>query len=83
VRQFAAFRPADASQPAVRLVGSERFRCDACGGILMMDELERFSTYDDDVDEELEHRPRRGRPPKPWRHTASAPEWLSQLGLAG
>jgi hypothetical protein len=82
VHHFAAFRPADTSEPAMRLVGGERFRCNACGGILMMDELERFSTYDD-VDEELEQRPRRGRPPKPWRHTGGAPEWLSQLGLAG
>ena len=80
--QFAAFRPSDASVPAVRLVGSERFRCTACGGTLMMEELERFSTYEA-VDDELDERPRRGRPPKPWRHVASAPEWLSQLGLAG
>ena len=82
MRQFVAYRPADEGEPAVRLVGGERFRCDKCGGILMMDELERFTTYDD-VDDELDQRPRRGRPPKPWRHIASAPEWLSQLGLAG
>ena len=80
--QFAAFRPADASAPAVRLLGSERFRCDTCGGALIMDEPERFSTYED-VDDELEQRPRRGRPPKPWRHARGAPDWLAQLGLAG
>lgn len=79
--QFAAFRPADASVPAVRLAGGEKFRCTACGGALIMDELERFSTYED-VDDELEERPRRGRPPKPWRRTPTAPDWLSQLGLA-
>ena len=81
-QQFAAYRPADDSAPAVRLVGGERFRCSTCGGILMMDQLERFSTYDD-VDDDLDARPRRGRPPKPWRNTASTPEWLAQLGLAG
>src|SRR5438045_8188684 len=39
---FAAFRPADTSVPAVRLVGDERFRCTTCGGGVIMDELERF-----------------------------------------
>ena len=80
--RFAVFRPADAAAPAVRLFGGERFRCTTCGGALMMDEPERFSTYED-VGDELEQRPRRGRPPKPWRATASAPEWLTRLGLAG
>jgi len=86
--QFAAFRPTDASVPAVRLLGHERahfrFRCTTCGGALIMDELETFSTYED-VDDELEdhERPRRGRPPKPWRRTASTPDWLAELGVAG
>jgi hypothetical protein len=48
-----------------------------------MDEVETFSTYDD-VDDEMEHRPRRGRPPKPWRRgTAAALSWLEDLGVAG
>src|SRR6266513_1412989 len=64
--QFAAFRPADASVPAVRLVGDERFRCTTCGGGVIMDEVERFSTYTEINDDDLEGRPRRGRPPKPW-----------------
>ena len=50
-----------------------------------MDELETFSTYADiDEDEiEEEQRPRRGRPPKPWRRPVEEPNWLEQLGIAG
>jgi DNA-directed RNA polymerase subunit N (RpoN/RPB10) len=80
--QFAAFRPADNSEPAVRLVGREQFRCTTCGGGVIMDELETFSTYEDVIDE-LDTRPRRGRPPKPWRPSATSPAWLQKLGLAG
>jgi hypothetical protein len=79
---FAAFRPADSSVPMVRLAGGERFRCSICGGGAIMDEVEIFSTYDD-VDEELQERPRRGRPPKPWRRGAASPSWLDDLGIAG
>jgi DNA-directed RNA polymerase subunit N (RpoN/RPB10) len=79
---FAAFRPAADGVPAVRLAGNEHFRCTTCGGALMMDEVETFSTYED-VDEELQERPRRGRPPKPWRRVESAPNWLDELGIAG
>jgi hypothetical protein len=79
--QFAAFRPADISMPAVRLVGGEHFRCTACGGGVLMDELETFSTYDD-IDDDLDDRPRRGRPPKPWRRSPNEPDWLGELGLA-
>jgi Fe2+ or Zn2+ uptake regulation protein len=32
--QFAAYRPADASEPAVRIVGGEHFRCTTCGKVL-------------------------------------------------
>jgi DNA-directed RNA polymerase subunit N (RpoN/RPB10) len=80
--QFAAFRPADAHVPAVRLEGGEQFRCTTCGGAVMMDEVETFSTYAD-IDDEIEDRPRRGRPPKPWRRTASEPTWFETLGIAG
>lgn len=79
---FAAFRPADARIPAVRLVGGEHFRCTTCGGAVIMDELETFSTYAE-VDEEHEERPRRGRPPKPWRRTEAEPAWFETLGIAG
>jgi hypothetical protein len=80
--QFAAFRPSDTSVPAVRLVGGEQFRCTTCGGGVMMDELETFSTYED-IDDELDERPRRGRPPKPWRRAPNSPSWLEELGIAG
>jgi len=79
---FAAFRPADSRTPAVRLSGSEQFRCTTCGGAVLVDELETFSTYAD-VDEDLEERPRRGRPPKPWRRTEATPNWFEALGIAG
>ena len=79
---FAAFRPADDAVPAVRLQGSEHLRCSTCGGALIMDELETFSTYEE-IDDELDQRPRRGRPPKPWRRPAGAPTWLESLGIAG
>jgi hypothetical protein len=79
--RFAAFRPADTARPAVRLVGGESFRCRTCGGGVIMEELETFSTYED-IDDESEHRPRRGRPPKPWRRTPST-TWLDELGVAG
>jgi DNA-directed RNA polymerase subunit N (RpoN/RPB10) len=80
--QFAAFRPTDTSVLTVRLVGGERFRCTTCGGGVIMDELETFSTYED-IDEDDEERPRRGRPPKPWRRTPTAPTWLDEFGIAG
>jgi DNA-directed RNA polymerase subunit N (RpoN/RPB10) len=79
--RFAAFRPADADTPAVRLVGGETFRCRTCGGGVIMDEVETFSTYED-IEDETEKRPRRGRPPKPWRRTANS-TWLDDLGIAG
>jgi len=79
--RFAAFRPADAGIPAVRLMGGEQFRCRTCGGGLIMDEVETFSTYEDD-DDDLKQRPRRGRPPKPW-HRPPESSWLDELGIAG
>jgi len=79
---FAAFRPADGSVPAVRLAGGERFRCTTCGGGAIMDEVETFSTYYD-IDDELDERPRRGRPPKPWRSRTANESWLEELGIAG
>jgi DNA-directed RNA polymerase subunit N (RpoN/RPB10) len=80
--QFAAFRPSDTRMPAARLVGGEQFRCTTCGGAVIMDELETFSTYAD-IDDDLEQRPRRGRPPKPWRRAPTAPDWFEKLGIAG
>jgi hypothetical protein len=82
LQRFSAFRPADEAVPAVRLVGGEHFHCTTCGGAVIMDELETFSTYGD-VDDDLQDRPRRGRPPKPWRRTPGPPHWLDTLGIAG
>jgi hypothetical protein len=48
-----------------------------------MDELETFSTYTDISDDDLEDRPRRGRPPKPWRRAPTPPNWFETLGIAG
>ncbi len=81
--QFAVFCPADRSAAAVRLVGGERFRCSTCGGGVILDPPETFSTYDDLEDDELDQRPRRGRPPKPWRRAAPPQDWLQDLGIAG
>jgi hypothetical protein len=47
-----------------------------------MDELETFSTYSE-IDDNLGERPRRGRPPKPWRRTPGEPSWLDAFGIAG
>lgn len=79
--RFAAFRPADAATPTQPLVGGENFRCQTCGGGVIMDEVETFSTYED-IDDDLEQRPRRGRPPKPWRRTVTT-TWLDEFGAAG
>ena len=78
---FSAFRPSDHSLPAVRLTGHERFRCGACGGGAVVDEVETFCTYDDAVEDDDSDRPRRGRPPKPWRRAVDTR--LLDLGLAG
>ena len=48
---------------------------------VIMDEIETFSTYEDVADDH-EQRPRRGRPPKPWRR-AEGTSWLDELGIAG
>src|SRR5262245_7135785 len=82
VPRFSAFRPADGITPTVRLSGGEQFRCRTCGGGVIMDELETFSTYED-IDDEAEPRPRRGRPPKPWRRTSASRTWLDDLDVAG
>ena len=67
-RQFTTFRPADSSAPPVRLSGGEQFRRGTCGGSIIVDQQERFSIYAEvDEVEAVRERPRRGRPPKPWR----------------
>lgn len=65
--QFTTFRPADSSAPPVRLIGGEQFRCTTCGGSVILDQQERFSIYAEVEEvEDVDERPRRGRPPKAW-----------------
>jgi DNA-directed RNA polymerase subunit N (RpoN/RPB10) len=80
--RFAVFRPADSAAPTLHLIGGEQFRCTTCGGNVIMDQLEAFSTYVEVV-EEVEARRRRGRPAKPWRRTVVSPAWMLELGIAG
>lgn len=81
LRQFQAFRPADPGEPVIRLQGNEHFRCTVCGGGVMIDDLEPFTTYDEMIEDEEPRRPRVGRPPKQFRPLADTR--LSELGLAG
>jgi len=78
-RQFTAFRPAESSGPAVRLIGGEQFRCTTCGGSVLMDQTETFSTYAE-VDEEVEERPRRGRPARKWRRPDNG-DRMNEVGI--
>jgi hypothetical protein len=79
---FHWFRAADATAP-VALARPGTLRCLTCRGATIVDEIETFTTYEEDiVDEELEpNTVRRGRPPKPWRRAADSR--LIELGLAG
>ncbi len=82
VRHFSAFRPSDPKEPAVRLNGQPKLSCGVCGGRGFLSDVETFSTYDDEgQDEEQERVGRRGRPPKPWRRTVDTR--LLDLGFAG
>lgn len=79
---FSLFRPTDSGIPIIRLRGNETFRCGSCRGAAIADETVTFYTYDDTFDDEaVTDRPRRGRPPKPWRPRVDSR--LSELGLAG
>jgi len=46
-----------------------------------MDQQETFSTYAE-VDDEVEERPRRGRPPSKWRRSRIA-DRMKELGIPG
>ncbi len=81
VKHFSAFQPADPGAPIQRVGADPFFRCSACGGRGIFEEVETFSVYDDDAEDEQEGRPRRGRRPKPWRHLVDAR--LASLGSAG
>jgi hypothetical protein len=75
---FAVFRPSDPLQPIRRLRGDERFRCDACGGPVIIDELEHFAT--DDEWEEAPAARRPGRRQTPMRRVPDSR--LVQFGFA-
>ncbi len=77
---FVVFRSADPSAPIRRLAGDEWFHCEVCGGKAIVEEVERFSTYEELVDE-APASPRRGRRPAPLRSAQDS--GLVDLGLAG
>jgi hypothetical protein len=72
-------RAGEQGSPARPLARGEQFRCGTCGGRVIVDHVETFSTYDEE-EEEPGSRPRRGRPPKPWRRLSN--RRLHELGLA-
>jgi hypothetical protein len=45
---FIAFRPLEPPGRIIPYTTSLRFRCSACGGLGAMDDVELFSTYDED-----------------------------------
>ena len=49
---------------------------------MIMDEVKAFSTYVE-VEQEVEERPRRGRPAKPWPRSRVSPAGMLELGIAG
>jgi hypothetical protein len=62
---FFAYRSADRNQPMVSFTPGIRFRCTTCGGAGALDDLDFFSTYDEQpLDSEYDDlAPRRpGRP---------------------
>jgi len=80
--RFSVFHPAEPGEPVRRLTGFERFRCGACGGGALIDEVETFSTcLDAENLNEPGARRRRGRPPKPWQMPEDSR--LSVFKLAG
>src|SRR5579871_3438410 len=79
--QFTTFHPAESSAPPTRLIGGEQFRCVTCGGSVIVDQQETFSAYAK-IDDEIEDRPRRGRPPSRWRHPDISNR-IKELGITG
>jgi hypothetical protein len=57
----ALFRPVGPNRPVRALAAIEHFRCTVCGGSGVVEELEVFTTYNFEFDDD---RPRRGRRPK-------------------
>jgi hypothetical protein len=66
---WSSFRAASADGPSVLFTGRERFRCQACGGAVVMEEISISAirkpvVLDDDCPVHRERIPRRGRPPR-------------------
>jgi len=78
--RFSAVRANVAGAPVTQLTGTEHFKCPTCGGAGLIGEIETFSTYDDDFEDETPEPHRRGRRPKPWRRLPDTR--LTELGLA-
>jgi hypothetical protein len=75
---FSVFRPADRHQPVRRLRRKEHFRCDVCGGNVLLEHVEHFTTYDEQEEAPVAHR--RGRRPTPMPRMVDPR--LIELGLA-
>ena len=71
---FFAYRPADTTVRVMAFRLGMRFRCSDCGGTGALDDVERFSTYDELPSQEEEPERRGpGRPPRPMPAVQPAP----------
>jgi len=59
---YLGFRPVDPTDRIVPFTTTLRFRCRVCGGAGAVDDVEAFSTYDQDSDEGAEEPIDRGAP---------------------
>ncbi len=75
---FFAYRPADTTLRVMAFRPGMRFRCADCGGTGALDDVERFSTYDElPAQEEAPVRRGPGRPPRPMPVIQPAPDGLT------
>jgi len=75
---FFAYRPADTTVRVMAFRLGMRFRCSDCGGTGALDDVERFSTYEElPAQEEEPVRRGPGRPPRPMPAIQPAPDGLT------
>jgi hypothetical protein len=77
---FFAYRPADGTLRVMAFRPGMRFRCPDCGGTGALDDVERFSTYDELPASTQDEEPVRrgpGRPPRPMPAIHPAPNGLA------
>ena len=75
---FFAYRPADTTLRVMAFRPGMRFRCADCGGTGALDDVERFSTYDElPAQEEEPERRGPGRPPRPMPVIQPGPDGLT------